>query len=87
MADLFMYSKRISFLDSLTLNYERKFARSYNLTCFHINDIVVFTTKRFIVHIKHTYRGQLTISETTESEILASYLDLAFNPMQARGGL
>ena len=69
-ADLFLYS------------YEnegkRKLARKFNLSYRYIDDLIFFNNKRFKEFISDIYPKELTISETTESISVASYLDLLF---------
>ena len=44
----------------------------------YIDDLISFNKKRFKGFISDTYPKELTISETTESTSVASYLDLLF---------
>ena len=70
LADLFLYSYENEFLDKLIKEGKRKLARKFNLSYHYIDDV-----KEFISDI---YPKELTISETTESTSVASYLDLLF---------
>ena len=70
LADLFLYSYENEFLDKLIKEGKRKLARKFNLSYRYIDDV-----KEFISDI---YPKELTISETTESTSVASYLDLLF---------
>ena len=76
LADLFLYSYENEFLDKLIK--EGKLARKFNLSYRCIDDLISFNNKRFKEFISDIYRKELTISETTESTSIASYLDLLF---------
>ena len=52
--------------------------RKFNLSYRYIDDLISFNNKRFKEFISDIYPKELTISETTESTSIASYLDLPF---------
>ena len=79
LADLFLYSYENEFLDKLIKEGKRKLARRFNLSYRYIDDLISFNNKRFKEFISDIYPKELTISETTESTSVASYLDLLFN--------
>ena len=76
LADLFLYSYENEFLDKLIKEGKRKLARKFNLS--YIDDLISFNNKRFKEFSSDIYPKELTISETTESTSVASYLDLLF---------
>ena len=78
MADLFLYSYENEFLDKLIKEGKRKLARKFNLSYRYIDDLISFNNKRFKEFISDIYPKELTISETTESTLITSYLDLLF---------
>ena len=78
LADLFLYSYENEFLDKLVKEGKRKLARKFNLSYRYIDDLISFNNKRFKEFISDIYPKELTISETTESTSIASYLDLLF---------
>ena len=82
LADLFLYSYENDyeneFLDKLIKEGKRKLARRFNLSYRYIDDLISFNNKRFKEFISDIYPKELTISETTESTSVASYLDLLF---------
>ena len=78
LADLFLYSYENDFLDKLIKEGKRKLARKFNLSYRYIDDLISFNNKRFKEIISDIYPKELTISETTESTSVASYLDLLF---------
>ena len=57
---------------------KRKLARRFNLSYRYIDDLISFNNKRFKEFISDIYPKELTVSETTESTSVASYLDLLF---------
>ena len=78
LADLFLCSYENEFLDKLIKEGKRKLARKFNLSYRYIDDLISFNNKRFKEFISDIYPKELTISETTESTSIASYLDLLF---------
>ena len=78
LADLFLYSYENEFLDKLIKEGKRKLAKRFNLSYRYIDDLISFNNKRFKEFISDIYPKELTISETTESTSVASYLDLLF---------
>ena len=78
LADLFLYSYENEFLDELIKEGKRKLARKFNLSYCYIDDLIFFNIKIFKEFISDIYPKELTISETTESTSIASYLDLYF---------
>ena len=78
LADLFLYFCENEFLDKLIKEGKRKLARKFNLSYRYIDDLISFDNKRFKEFISDIYPKELTISETIESTLVASYLDLLF---------
>ena len=76
LADLFLYSYENEFLDKLIKEGKRKFARKFNLSYHYTDDLISFSNKRFKEFISDIYPKELTVSKTTESTSVASYLDL-----------
>ena len=76
LADLFLYSYENEFLDKLIKEGKRKLARKFNLSYCYTDDLISFNNKRFEEFISDINPKELTISETTESTSIASYLDL-----------
>ena len=79
LADLFLCSYENEFLDKLVKEGKRKLARKFNLSYRYTDDIISFNNKRFKEFISDIYLKELTISETTESTSVASYLELLFS--------
>ena len=52
--------------------------KSLKINTAYIDDLISFNNKRFKEFISDIYPKELTISETTESTSVASYLDLLF---------
>ena len=78
LADLFLYSYENEFLDKLIKEGKRKLARKFNLSYRYTDDLISFNNKRFREFISDICPKELTISETTKSTSIASYLDLLF---------
>ena len=78
LADLFLYSYENEFLNKLIKEGERKLPRKFNLSYRYNDDLISFNDRRFKEFISDIYPKELTISETTESTSIASYLDLLF---------
>ena len=78
LADLFLYSYENEFLHKLIKEGKRKLARKFNLSYRYTDDLISFNNKRFKEFISDIHPTELTISETTESTSIASYLDLLF---------
>ena len=78
LAHLFLYYYENEFLDKLIKEGKRKLARKFNLSNRYIDDLISFNNKRFKEFISDIYPKELTISETTESTSVASYLNLLF---------
>ena len=78
LANLLLYSYKNEFLDKLIKEGKRKLVRKFNLSYRYIDDLIYFNNKRFKEFISDIYPKELTISETTQSTSVASYLDLLF---------
>ena len=78
LSELFLYSYENKFLDKLIKEGKRKLARKFDLSYHYVDDLISFNNKRFKEFISDIYPKELTISETTESTSVASYLDLLF---------
>ena len=78
LADLFLYSYENEFLDKLIKEGKRKLARKFNLSYCYIDDLISFNNKRFKEFISDLYPKEITVSKTTKSTSVASYLDLLF---------
>ena len=68
----------MSFWIKLIKEGKRKIARKFNLSYRYVDDLISFNNIRFKEFISDIYPKELTISETTESTSIASYLHLLF---------
>ena len=75
LVSLFIWER---FLDTLIKESKVKLARKFNLSYRYIDDLIFFSDKRFKEFISDIYLKELTISETTESDSVACYLDQFF---------
>ena len=78
LADLFLCSYKSEVLDKLIKEGKRKLTRKFNLSYRYTEDLISFNNKRFKEFISAIYPKELTISETTESTSITSYLNLLF---------
>ena len=78
LADSFLYSYENEFSDKLIKEGKRKLSRKFNLSYRYTDDLISFNNTRFKELISYIYPKNSTISETTESTSIASYLDLLF---------
>ena len=78
LADLFLYSYENEFLNNMIKSGHRRLARSFNLCCRYINDLIVFNNKKFLDYLKEIYPSELTVEKANKSDHLADYLDLKF---------
>ena len=76
--DLFLSFYENEFLDKLIKEGKRKLARKFNPSYRYIDDLISFNNKRFKEFISGIYPKELTISETTQSTSVVSYLGLLF---------
>ena len=79
LADLFLYSYENEFLDNMIRSGCRRFARSFNLCYRYIDDLIVFSNKKFLDYLKEVYPSQLTVEKANKSDHLADYLDLTLS--------
>ena len=78
LADLFLYSYENEFLDNMIRSGHRRLARSFNLCCRYINNLIVFNDTKFLDYLKEIYSSQVTVEKANKSDYLADYLDLMF---------
>ena len=55
LADLFLYSYENEFLDNMIGSGHRRLARSFNLCYRNIDDLIVFSNKKFLDYLKEIY--------------------------------
>ena len=78
LADLFLYSYENEFLDKLIRKAKESLLEGSIYHIVILPTLSLFNNKRFKEFISDIYPKELTISETTESTSVASYLDLLF---------
>ena len=76
LADLFLYSYEIGFIQRLLKKNEKKLARSFNFTFSYTDDVLSLNNSRFGDFIDRVYPIELDIKDTTYTDRSASYLDL-----------
>jgi hypothetical protein len=76
LADLFLYSYEVNFIQGLLKKKEKKLPRSFNFTFRYIYDVLSLNNSRFGDFVDRIYPIELEIKDTTYTNRSASYLDL-----------
>ena len=76
LADLFLYSYEVDFIQGFFKKNEKKLARSFNFTFRYIDYVLSLNNSRFGDFVDHIYPIELEIKDTTDTDRSASYLDL-----------
>ena len=76
LADLFLYSYEVNFIQGLLKKKEKKLPRSFNFTFRYIYDVLSLNNSRFGDFVDRIYPIELEIKDTTCTNRSASYLDL-----------
>jgi hypothetical protein len=79
LADLFLYSYEAEFVQKLSQDINKKLGVSFNHTFRYIDDVLLIKNHNFHNYVHLIYHGELEITDTTESDISASYLDILLN--------
>ena len=61
LADLFLFSYDSEFLDNMIKGGHRRLARSFNLCCRYIDDLIVFNYNKFLDYLQEIYPSELTV--------------------------
>ena len=78
LADLFFYSYESEFLDNTIRSDHRNLAKSFNLCYQHIDNLIVFSSKKLGDYVNEIYPSQLTVENANTSDYLGNYTDLTF---------
>ena len=70
------FSYEADFIQGLLKKNEKKLARSYNFTFIYIDDVLSLNNSRFSDFVDRIYPIELEITDTTDTDKFASYLDL-----------
>jgi len=76
LADLFLHSYEVEFVQKLFRNREKKLSQSFNYTFLYIDDILSLNNKNFSTFLLLIYPVELVDKDTTDYPNSASYLDL-----------
>ena len=76
LADIFLYSYKAEFIQSLLSTGRKKLASRSNFTYRYIDDVLSMNNPEFENYLGQMYPVELEIKDTTESNTSASYLDL-----------
>jgi len=73
LANLYLHSYEVEFVQELLRKGERKLAQSFNYTFRYIDDVLSLSNFLHLI-----YRVELVVKDATDSPNSASYLDLYF---------
>ena len=76
LADLFLYSYELEFLQKLVKDKKIHEARAFNFTYRYIDDVLSINDSRFAEFLPLIYPPELEVNETTDTASAASFLDL-----------
>ena len=76
LADIFLYSYEVDFVQSLLSTGKKQLASRFILTYRYIDDVLFINNPEFENYLGQMYPTELEIKDTTESITSASYLDL-----------
>ena len=76
LADIFLYSYKADFIQSLLSTGKKQLASRFNLTYRYIDDVLSINNQEFENYLGQMYPAKLEIKDTTASTTSASYLDL-----------
>ena len=76
LADIFLYSYEVEFIQSLLSTGKKKIASQFNFTYRYIDDVLSINNPDFENYLDQMYPAELEIKDKTESNTSASYLDL-----------
>ena len=76
LADLFLYSYELEFLQNLVKDKKIHEARAFNFTYRYIDDILSINYSRFAEFLPLIYPPELEVKDTTDTTSSASFLGL-----------
>jgi len=76
LADLFLYSHEVDFIQGLLKKKEKKLARSFNFTFRYIDDVLSAKNSRYGDSVDRNYPIEFEVKDTTDTDMPASYLDI-----------
>ena len=76
LADIFLYSWKADFIQSLLSTGKKHLASRFNLTYRYIDDVLFINNPEFENYLGQMYPAELESKDTKESTTSASYLDL-----------
>ena len=75
LADLFLYSCEVEFVQSLLQAGEKHLAQQFNFTYRYIDDVLSLKNTKCAEYLEFIYPRELEIKETTEAAASSAYLD------------
>ena len=76
LVDIFLYSYKADFIQSLLSTGKKQLASRFNLTHRYIDDVLSINNPEIENYLGQMYPAEFEIKDTTESTTSASYLDL-----------
>ena len=76
LADLFLYSYEANFIQQLLAKKKKKIAQKFNYTFRYIDDVLSLSNSEFEKYLHQIYPKELNITNTTDTNHSAAYLDL-----------
>ena len=76
LTDVFLYSYEAEFIQSLLSTGRKQLAYRFVFTYRYIDYVLSINNPEFEIYLGKTYSVELEITDTTESNTSASYLDL-----------
>ena len=76
LADIFLYSYKAEFIQSLLSTDRNQLASRFNFRYRYLDDVLSINNQEFENYLDQMYTVELEIKDTTESTTSASYLDL-----------
>ena len=78
LADLLLYSHQNESSDNMIRRGHKRLAKSFNLHYRYIDDLIIFTNKKFLDYLQEIYPAQLITQKANKSDHLTNYLDFTF---------
>ena len=75
LADLFLYSYEVEFVQSLLQAGKKRLAQQFNFTYRYKDDVLSLKNTKFAEYLEFIYPREVEIKETTETAASSSYLD------------
>ncbi len=75
LADLFLGTCEVNFLQGFLKNKERKLAQTFNSSFLYIDAILSLNNSRFCDYLHRIYPNEIEVKDISDTQRSASYLD------------